>query len=78
MDAVILAKVNNWLTGNYDQETKMKSFGCKKKIRMNLLIVSIRISNSEPADCAESWVWEQTGSTNIQLGWPPRVIPITC
>jgi hypothetical protein len=22
MDAVILAKVNNWLTGNYDQETK--------------------------------------------------------
>ena len=22
MDAVILSKVNNWLTGNYDQETK--------------------------------------------------------
>jgi phosphoglucomutase len=31
MDAVILAKVNNWLTGNYDQETKNEIIRLQKE-----------------------------------------------
>src|SRR3982751_5803700 len=31
MDAVILAKVNNWLTGNYDQETKNEIIRLEKE-----------------------------------------------
>jgi phosphoglucomutase len=40
MDAVILAKVNNWLTGNYDQETKNEI---------------IRLQNENPAELTDSF-----------------------
>ena len=53
MDAVILSKVNNWLTGNYDQETKDEIMRLMKENPDELADSFYRIWNLEPEDFAE-------------------------
>ncbi len=56
MDATIGAKVNTWLTGNYDETTKAEIKKLQTENENELADAFYRNLNLVPAACVASWV----------------------